>query len=184
MKSFSDQISRGLPGRARLAAYLRRLCVVLGFAMIVPVVLTALPAESETAGVKPGWKFEIETSGGLTGKGDGGVSIDSSGGVSASTRLKTCQDRLTPQENKKFKALVTRAKPAKWKKLYARSGNPRGAADQFLYAAKLSTAGPKGSKLFEASWYDDSREILPTDLNSLVDLAWQIRTRAIAGCKP
>ena len=128
------------------------------------------------------WKIEIVTSGGLTGKGDGGISVSSDSQVSASSKVRSCQDKLSPEELQAVEKLISRASLDKWRKSYTSPGNPHGYADQFLYQLKISVNKAGGSRTYETSWYDDTREKLPSDLDSLVKEVWKIRDRVVAKC--
>ncbi|MGE0128401.1 MAG: hypothetical protein AB7U82_10005 [Blastocatellales bacterium] len=135
------------------------------------------------AGQVTGWKLEIETSGGFSGKGVGGISVGSDGKFSASSEIRrACEDKLSSDEIKAMEKLISQAKPDKWRKSYARPGNPHGYADQFIYTLKISVDKAGGSRSYETSWYDETRDVLPSDLDSLVKELWKLRDRAVAKC--
>ncbi|MCG3163735.1 MAG: hypothetical protein JMDDDDMK_05180 [Acidobacteria bacterium] len=129
------------------------------------------------------WTIEIETSGGFSGKGVGGVSVGSDGQVSASSEARrACKSDASSEEIKAIEKLISQSKPGKWRKSYARPGNPRGYADQFSYTLKISVDKPGGSQSYETSWYDETKDSLPSDLDSLVKELWKVRDRVVAKC--
>ncbi len=129
-----------------------------------------------------GWKLEVATSGGFSGKGIGGIALGSDGQVSASSETRACPGKLLPEEVTMIERLVRKASPGRWRKSYTRPGNPRGYADQFQYTFKLSIDRGAGSRTYETYWYDETGDRLPADLDKLVKEAWKIRDRVMAKC--
>ena len=133
---------------------------------------------------KAAWTIEIETSGGFSGRGTGGVSLSSDGRAQASTETLTCQGRLTTAELKTIGRLIGRARPEKWRPSYTRPDNPHGRADQFRYTLSLSVSTEGNLKRYETFWYDETGGELPSDLRSLGEAVWAARERIIASCSP
>ena len=125
------------------------------------------------------WKVEIETSGGLTGRGTGGILITSDGVLQAATESKNCQAKLTPGELKTIARLISRARPRAWRPSYQRADNPYGGADQFQYRLRLTT----GAETHETFWYDATGSGMPQDLRALAEAVWKARERAVAKCR-
>ena len=130
-----------------------------------------------------GWNFELSTSGGLTGKGLGGITAGSDGKATASDGRNNCQDQLLDEETKELDRLIRKSNPARWRKKYAIPGNPHGYADQILYTFKLTVKTSKGAQIFETTWYDQSAEKTPADLQAIVKQAWKTRDKATAKCR-
>jgi hypothetical protein len=129
------------------------------------------------------WKIEFESSGGFSGKGNGGVVVSSGGKVSASSPARRgCEGELLAEEKESIEKIISQANPRSWRKSYARPGNPHGSADQFMYAIKITVTGADGAHTYETSWYDETQDILPSDLGSLVKALWKIRDRVVAKC--
>lgn len=135
-----------------------------------------------TSAPRPVWKLEIETDGGLTGRGVGNIRIDSDGRAHATTGADDCARTLLANRVGQVNRMVTRAMPAGWRKAYARADNPRGAADQVRYTLRLTTGGGKGAKVYETYWYDETQGELPSDLRALVAAARASRDELLASC--
>lgn len=84
------------------------------------------------------WRVEVETSGGLSGGGVGGVAITSDGRIEASTETKKCSADLAPRELQSIATIIRRRKPLAWRRSYQRSDNPHGGADQIQYTLRLT----------------------------------------------
>jgi len=84
------------------------------------------------------WRVEVQTSGGLSGRGVGGVAISADGRIEASTETQKCSAELAAPELQSIVAVVRRSKPSAWRQSYQRGDNPYGGADQFQYTLRLT----------------------------------------------
>ena len=127
----------------------------------------------------PRWRVEVETSGGLTGSGVGGVAVASDGRIEASTDTKKCSADLPPDQLQSIAALVRRTKPLAWRPSYQRNDNPYGVADQFQYTLRMTVDG----KTHQTFWYEVTATARPLDLRELSEVVWRARETVIAKCK-
>jgi hypothetical protein len=175
-------------GRLAALDHERSYLFLVGALACAAVVVTAAPiaivqsseAPSARSGSLPmtSWQVEIETSGGFSGRGLGGVVINSEGRVEASTETKKCSARLTPQELESMARVILRAKPLAWRSAYQRPGNPHGGADQFQYTLRLTV----DSKAYETFWYEVTAGARPRDLLALTQVVWKARESVVAKC--
>lgn len=128
------------------------------------------------------WEIEIDTSGGFSGRGTGGVTLRSDGQGQAATETRTCQGKLTRDELAAFERLIKKARPGKWRSSYESGSSPHGRADQFRYTLRLTTGKDSGAKKYETFWYDTSAGGVPSDLRALGEAVWRARERLIANC--
>lgn len=128
------------------------------------------------------WKIEIETSGGLTGRGIGNTHVNSDGRAHITGETGDCERKLVALRLKPVSRAVTVAMPARWRKSYLRPDNPRGAADQIRYALRLTLRTGKRAKVYETFWFDETQERLPSDLRLLVEALNASRDELLAGC--
>lgn len=183
MKSAAENRFSPLRSRAQFLIALVFLFALLTFAFIRFSHSVSAPEGVPMIQDAASWRIEIETSGGFSGKGVGGVSVSSDRQVSASSEARrACKSDASSEEIKAIEKLISQTKPRQWRKSYARPGNPRGYADQFLYTLKMSITKTGGAQSYETSWYDETRDTLPHDLDSLVKELWKIRDRVIAKC--
>lgn len=157
---------------------------VLLCAALVTVAPMAILQSSEAPSIRvstrsmTSWRVEIETSGGLSGRGLGGVVVNSDGGIEASTETKKCSGRLTPQELQSLARLILRTKPLAWQPSYQRPDNPYGGADQFQYTLRMTV----DSRAYETFWYEVTAAARPRDLRALSEVVWKARESVIAKC--
>ena len=125
------------------------------------------------------WRIEITTDGGITGKGLGSVSVDSSGHVVAADIARRCDGALTPAESSTLATAVAAAVPGSWRSSYETPGAPHGHPDQIHYSLTFTRDG----KAYTTSWYGEPEAGLPADLAALRDASWQVRSRVVVTCK-
>jgi hypothetical protein len=136
-------------------------------------------AASRTKPMEP-WSIEVNSSGGLAGRGAGSYAIDSSGQVSVTTMTrKSCTFRATEEEMRRFTELLTNARPETWAASYIPE-DP--CCDRFEYELTLDEAGTKRT----VKWIDDPKP-MPKDLaaltNAMVGPAPSLRVTYAAQCQ-
>jgi hypothetical protein len=136
------------------------------------------PQATAEGSVSKGWKIEVTTEGGLTGRGLGSVVIEPPA-VEARDFNRGCQGSLDEREAQTLGSAVAAAKPSEWKTEYVRPENPHGYADMIRYTLSLT----RGSESHSTSWYEETRAKLPADAAALYDEAWKTRARVVASCK-
>ena len=130
------------------------------FGRFISVVLMAmtLTACADAAQAARGWRIEITTDGGITGRGLGNATIT--------------RESIAQCDHAAFDRALRAAKPSAWKRGYRQSSNPRGYADQILTTMTLTI----GEKSHTTSWYTGARDLVPPDAIALFEAAWPLRT--------
>jgi hypothetical protein len=133
------------------------------------------------------WSLTIDTTGGLTGRGAGRVTISSSGSVSASgTPFATCPGKsLTSQQVQTLARAVHGARLRQWAAAYVQPSNPEGCCDQFRYSMTLDVEGAAdaATEHHKTGWHSATVGMLPAELRALFDLAWAIKQQVVDACK-
>ena len=127
------------------------------FALLILLVLFGCAAT-----VRRPWKVEITTSGGFTGRGNGGIAVDSTGAIQVTSfGGARCAFTMTADELKRFEALLAQANPEKWKESYAPENK---CCDRIEYVLTLTIA----EKKYTTNWIDSPLP-MPKDLVALTD---------------
>lgn len=113
-------------------------------------------------GMADGWRVEITTGGGFTGRGIGTVDARGSAGPRLADRRGQTDDR-----DARIAGAVAKARPERWTADYGRSAG----ADEVQYTLTLA----RGGSSWKVSWTDASVGELPSDLRELFDAAWETR---------
>jgi hypothetical protein len=129
--------------------------------------------------------LQLRTSGGFTGRGNGNLLISSDGHVAVEDPVlpgktaKSCEGRLSAEQLRKLNEVISQIRPNGWNL----GGLNAAAPDAFHYHLEL-TSGAKGKeKIHEADWYDNTRNLLPGDLNSLAEFVWQVKASVSEKCR-
>lgn len=143
---------------------------------------------------QPVWTIAIETSGGFTGMGAGGVTVTSTGNATVSEPARPgrtdrpaaaggCRYTVPPDILKRLAAAVAKARPSTWAKSYVRPENPNGCCDQFRYTLTLEVGKPESpTSTARTFWYDDSAALRPADLREVYETVISVKSNAPAGC--
>jgi hypothetical protein len=142
------------------------------------VIALALAAFSAFNADEPAWRIEISTSGGVTGRGVGGMSVSADGALAPRSG---CALRLTESDLRAISELVDKAKPEEWKPSYVTPANPHGCCDQVKTTLTLT----RGEKRWTSTWYNDHLP-MPADLEAIADALFSnpksVRSRYKAQC--
>ena len=129
--------------------------------------------------------LQLRTSGGFTGRGNGNVLISSDGHVAVEDPVlpgktaKSCEGKLSVDQLRQLKQVISQTRPAGW----SLGGLDAAAPDAFHYHLEL-TSGAKGKeKIHEADWFDNTRNLLPGDLNALADVVSQVKASVSMKCR-
>ena len=136
------------------------------------------PQAAAEGTVSNGWKVEVATEGGLTGRGLGSVVIEPPA-VEARDFTRSCKGNLDEREAQTLGSAVAAAKPSEWQKEYVRPENPHGYADMIRYTLTLT----RGSESHATSWYGEAHPKLPADVSTLYGQAWKTRARVVGSCR-
>ncbi|HYP18101.1 MAG TPA: hypothetical protein VEQ65_12890 [Opitutus sp.] len=132
------------------------------------ILLFVACAASQSAPVKP-WRVEVTTSGGITGRGNGGWGIDSEGKISVTAmNRRTCTYDATPEELRRFETLLANARPETWKDSYVPEDN---CCDRIEYRMTVV----RGDQERKIVWIDDPMP-MPKDLDAIA--------KAVTGVAP
>jgi hypothetical protein len=130
--------------------------VKLSAFLLMLMTLTSCAASQSAAPPTP-WKLSLTTSGGFAGRGNGSVSLDSSGAIAVTTIAnKSCTFTASADELQQFTNLLAAARPDAWKASYAPENK---CCDRIEYTLTYDAAG----KVTETSWIDDPLP-MPGDL--------------------
>ena len=150
---------------------------IYGFMLVALVLSGCLLVQNST---DSSWSVQIKTSGGLTGRGDGDVSIDSTGRFIydrpnfPNKPTSQCKATLSPDELKDVKDAVLKAKVAGWKV----PGLAIAAPDAFGYELNLH----RNKEIAQVEWYDNTSDKLPGDLKTLVGAVSKVREQQVSKC--
>lgn len=134
---------------------------VMKLSVVATMMLVLSCAASHTAPVEP-WSVSVTSSGGIAGRGAGSYAIASDGQVSVTSMSgRSCTFRATEEEIRRFKELLTNARPETWEPSYIPK-DP--CCDRFEYELVLDEAGKKQT----VKWIDDPQP-MPKDLVALTD---------------
>ena len=117
------------------------------------------------------WRVELQTSGGITGRGNGSLTVSSDGnGEATSSGGRRQSGRLSDSEIETIEASL-RARDASWK-----VGEDSGGADYFTY---VLTVQEGDASAVEYRWNDGSGSRVPPSMRKLIDELWQIHRRLL-----
>lgn len=107
------------------------------------------------------WSLRLESSGGITGRGDGSVTIDSGGMVERTSPAGTaCHGVVEGELLEELARAIVQARPERWRSPYVLEGG----ADFFTYALTMEIDGRRQPT---TEWTDGVD--LPADLRTLWD---------------
>lgn len=130
------------------------------------------------------WRLEVRTQGGINGLGIGDIFINAQGEVMTTGASGGCQGKLSEERLKQIEQMVTSAKLILWKTSYVHPDNPSGCCDQIKWSLSLSWNESSGlGRMYASSWYDDSKSLLPTDLNSLRAAVMSAKEAVLSDCR-
>jgi hypothetical protein len=129
-----------------------------------------------------GWDVAIVTSGGISGRGLGDISLSSSGTGHVSDPLHGCDVKVDAKELDEIAAHIAAARTSRWQDSYASPANPHGYADQIRFELTLSRVvnGEPGKRT--TFWYDENLDTLPPDLAALQESVWGMREKLLEQC--
>lgn len=146
--------------------------------LLALLVLSACAAAP--AALKSPWSVEVETSGGLAGRGLGSFTVHSDGMVDVvKTDSTKCHFQLTPAELAHIESLLAATKRSEWKSSYAPENQ---CCDRISYVLTVDEAGSKT----QTSWITEPLP-MPQDLvalaNAIVDSERSVRSMVEERCK-
>jgi hypothetical protein len=135
--------------------------------------------------------LKISSSGGISGRGGGEVTITSRGEVVARRPPAgaqvgpSCDGVLSPSQLRAIRQAVLAARPAAWRARYVDPQNPDGCCDQFSYQLELELNSSAGAppQTYATGWHEESRRLLPKDLGELVRAATTAHQQTLTNCK-
>lgn len=138
------------------------------------------------------WLLILTTGGGFIGNGSGGVVVNSQGSAAAGKPPDkigdfqfSCKSQLSAEEMRSIEQMVLSAKPSSWKENYINPKNPDACCDQVGYDLELHYRKMDGTeKIYAASWYETSSDVLPADLMALYETIQAIQYKTLNKCYP
>ncbi len=133
--------------------------------------MLAFTCAASSSKVSTPWRLELETSGGMTGRGLGNLVLESDGTISVTTMTqKTCSYQATAEEMQSIEALLAASHPEKWGTYFPQNK----CCDRIEY--KL-TYGK-----FSGEWIDAGPP-MPRDLAKLSDALGELRRKYDEQCR-
>lgn len=137
------------------------------------------------------WRLKLTSSGGISGRGGGEVTINSRGEVVAvrppagGRPGPACEARLRPSQLRALGQAVLSARPAAWRALYVDPQNPDGCCDQFSYQLELELNSSSGAspRTYTTGWHEGSWKLLPKEIGEMLSAAMAAHQRALDSCK-
>jgi hypothetical protein len=161
--------------------------------VLVPLVLAtaALAAQPPSPQLPAGplaFVIDLDTTGGFTGRGRGGVTVDSEGRVRAARMggvnrdASQCRAQLAADDLQSLRRAVAGTGPQSWPETFAPSGD-NGCCDRHQWTLRLEQREADDRvRKFVTKWYDGNEGRLPKELASIRDIAVRALTRALADC--
>jgi hypothetical protein len=162
------------------------LSTIAGTVLVTASVALVLQAESSA----PEWRVELRSSGGFTGRGMGGVAVETDGtvavmqfGVVGSQKgwQTSCSMRM-PEKIEPVAEALRAAQPDTWRERYLPPGNPDGCCDLIQWDLEISwNVVGKPPDRARTSWVGDVKE-LPEDVSRLRAALMEIWKVAKSSC--
>jgi hypothetical protein len=161
--------------------------------VLVPLVLAtaALVTHRPAPQLPPGqlaFVMDLDTTGGFTGRGRGGVTVDSDGHVRAARigglnrDASECRAQLAADELESLQRAVAVGRLQTWPETFAPAGDT-GCCDRIKWTLRLQhREADDRVRTVVTTWYDANEERLPKDAAVIRDVALHALTRALAGC--
>lgn len=132
------------------------------------------------------WLLVLDSWGGFTGNGKGGVTIASDGKVLAH-RLgrqagKDCRTRLTEVELQALTQAVAAARPSAWSASYE-PAKGKACCDRFTWSVRFHRREADGAERITRTGWHDASEDRPQDLLAVATIAQSVMTSVLASCK-
>ena len=178
--------------------------------ILILLLSTGLPAQGDQSAPRPSsgkkaaaharpserfkvsaWRLKLTSSGGISGRGGGEVTITSRGEVVAGRPPAggqlgpSCEGKLRPSRLRAIAQAVLSARPAAWRTRYVDPQNPDGCCDQFSYQLELELSSSAGARpqTYTTGWHEGSRKLLPKELREMVIAATSAHQYTLDNCK-
>jgi len=160
--------------------------------VLVPLMVTAaLAAYQPDPQLPPGplaFVIDLDTTGGFTGRGRGGVTVDSGGTVRASRvggssrQASECRAQLPADQLESLRRAVAAARLRPWPETFAPDGDS-GCCDRYRWTLRLAQRQADDQvRTSVTMWYDANDGRLPVDVTAIRDIAMRALARALADC--
>jgi hypothetical protein len=133
--------------------------------------------------------IDLDTSGGFSGRGLGGVTIDSEGNVRGSDMGGTnrqsskCRTTLAAEDLQSVRAAVDAARVQPWPDTFAPAGD-NGCCDRHRWILRLEYRLDDGQvRTSKTMWYDANEGRLPKEVVAIRDIAMHALKRALGACR-
>jgi hypothetical protein len=180
-----------------LMPLLNKACIALLLSLLGDVAFAAsAEAEADTSGsgvkqslltsASGAWLLVLDSWGGFTGHGKGGVTIASDGTVFAH-RLgrrvgKVCRTRLEKAKLQALTRTVSAARPSTWSASYE-PAEEKACCDRFTWSLRLHQREADGAvRVTHTGWHEASED-LPQDLRAVAGIAQSVMTGVPASCQ-
>jgi hypothetical protein len=134
--------------------------------------------------------IDLDTSGGFSGRGLGGVTVDSNGSVGASriggsTRgVPECRTKLSADELQSMRRSVEATRLQTWPASFAPAGDD-GCCDRFQWTLRMEQRLADGQvRKVSTLWYDANEGRLPKEVAAIKEIAMRALKRALETCGP
>jgi hypothetical protein len=144
--------------------------VIVALATILSCSTPTVPVKAEEARMES-WRVAVGSSGGFTGRGNGGMVFNSDGRGTVSTIGASREVTLTESERARIGSALQRAMAGEW----SSPPDPKQGADMIVY----TLSADYGAKHRDLRWREDVRDQLSPDLLALVNLLFDVRNDAL-----
>ena len=148
---------------------------------ILVVAIVSMACSPYQTATDSSWSVQLKTSGGLTGRGQGSISVNSDGKVRYEPPNvpgrpgRPCERVLSADDLRPLADAVRRNRSAGWQV----PGPNAAAPDAFAYDLELRTGGDHA---YRVTWYDNTRDRLPEDVKSLAEALTDLMSVLAKGC--
>jgi hypothetical protein len=169
---------------------------VLPLALALAAFAVAAPAAQLTrsatkqpplARTGPAFVLDLDSSGGFTGRGRGGLTVTSDGTTRASRSIATdrassdCQAKLSDGDLERVKNAIAAATQQPWPAKVVPEDD--GCCDRMSWRMRVELRDNDKAQTFSTSWFDTNEARLPKELAALREVAVGLLGQTLTGCR-
>jgi hypothetical protein len=129
------------------------------------------------------WHLDLDSTGGIGGRGQGHLVVTSEGKVVTSRSGRSCSASLDAGELRSIQQAVGSVAPGNWQTEYLPAKTQQ-CCDRISWHLEVTLEMPGGTKRSAyAHWHEDALHQLPPDLRTLAIVAQRVLDRGIQLCR-
>jgi hypothetical protein len=139
------------------------------------------------AGTGPAFVLDLDSSGGFTGRGRGGLTITSDGSTRASRSLAAdrsssdCQAKLSDADLERVKHAIAAATQQPWPSKVVPEDD--GCCDRMSWTLRVQLRDNDKARTFSTSWFDTNERRMTKELAALREVAVGLLGQTLTGCR-